>query len=55
MHLRNTQIKIGDGTSLTLLCDVHTVKDEIDKGTVEKYTELLRGESKLCFSLGVSF
>jgi hypothetical protein len=55
MHLRNPQRKFGDGISLTLLCDVHTAKEEIDKGTVEKYTELLTGKRKWSCRLVISF
>lgn len=55
MHLWNPQRNIGDGTSSTLLCDVLTMKEEIDKGTVEKYTELHTGERKLSCSLVLSF
>jgi len=55
MHLWNPQRNIGEGTSLTLLFDVLTTKEEIDMGTAEKYTELLTGERKFSFGLVLSF
>jgi hypothetical protein len=55
MYLWNPQRNIWEGTSSTLLCDVHTMKEKIDKGNVEKYTELHTGERKLSCSLVLSF
>jgi hypothetical protein len=55
MHLWNPKRNIRHGTLSTLLCDVRTVKEEIDKGTVEKYTELHTGERKLSCRLVLSF
>jgi len=55
MPLWNPQRNIGEGISLTLLFDVHMVKEEIGKGTVEKYTELHTGERKFNSGLVLSF
>jgi hypothetical protein len=53
--MRNPQRNMGDGTSLTLLCDVHMMKEETDRETVEKYSELHTGKRKLSCGLVLSF
>jgi len=55
MYLWNPQRNFGEGTSLTPLYDVHTMKEEIDKGIVEKYTELHTGKRKFSSGLVLSF
>jgi hypothetical protein len=55
MLMRNPQRNIGEEISFTPLCDVRTMKEEIDRVTVEKYFELHTGERKLSCGLVLSF